>query len=254
MLKTNSIYQGDCLELMKEIPDASIDFICVDVPYGITACAWDKRIPFAPMWSEVMRVAKDNAAIAMFAKGKFLIELASSNLKYYRYKWVWHKNLACGFLNAKKMPLCAHEDILIFYRHLPTYNPQFTQGKPYCKTGSSSSRNYGKIKNFHTTDNLTGDRYPTDLQKFKTPNSGFPKNHQSNVVHSTQKPVDLLEYLIKTYSNAGEVVLDFTCGSGSTCVAAVNSGRQFIGIELDEKYFEIACDRVVEAENKLVNG
>jgi len=246
MIKTNAIYQGDCLELMKEIPDASIDFICADVPYAITSCAWDKRIPFEPMWSEVMRVAKDNAAIAMFAKGKFLIELASSNLKYYRYKWVWHKNLAAGFLNAKKMPLCAHEDILIFYRKLPTYNPQFTPGKPYFKNNfSRNSKNYGKISAELNYVHSDAKRFPTDILKY---------NKILQAEHSTQKPVDLLEYLIKTYSNAGEVVLDFTCGSGSTCVAAVKSGRQYIGIELDEKYFEIACDRVVEAENKLVNG
>ena len=240
MLKFNSIYQGDCLELMKNIPDGAVDFVLCDLPYGITNCSFDIKIDLQKFWSEIFRVTKFNAACAMFAKGKFLIELANSNLKYYRYKWVWHKNLAVGFLNAKKMPLCAHEDILIFYRHLPTYNPQFTQGKPYVRIRKNHSAiNYGKHNLQSFTENDGNFYYPKDILFDKCPQE----------FHSTQKPVELLEYLIKTYSNAGEVVLDFTCGSGSTCVAAVNSGRQYIGIELDEKYFEIACDRVTQAQD-----
>ena len=164
MLKFNSIYQGDCLELMKNIPDGAVDFVLCNLPYGITNCSFDIKIDLQKFWSEIFRVTKFNAACAMFAKGKFLIELANSNFKYYRYKWVWHKNLAVGFLNAKKMPLCAHEDILIFYRKLPTYNPQFTKGKPYLSKYTSNSQNYGKVVlddyHYRMTD---GNYYPKDI-------------------------------------------------------------------------------------------
>lgn len=143
----NKIFNGDCLELLKDVPNNSIDFVIGDLPYGLTNCAWDKKIDLQKLWAEINRVTKFNAAMAFFSCGKFLIELAASNLKNYRYKIVWEKNLACGFLNANKMPLRAHEDILIFYRKLPTYNPQFTKGKPYIRVcGSKSSRCYGKKK------------------------------------------------------------------------------------------------------------
>lgn len=238
----NQIYNLDCLEGMKEIPDGAVDLILTDLPFNITNCHWDKKIPFEPMWEQFKRVTKENAAIALFAKGKFLIELAYSNLKMYRYKWVWQKNLATGFLNAKKMPLCAHEDILIFYRKLPTYNPQFTQGKPYrANIYSSTSRNYGKIKTDSTLKTSEAKRFPRDDLNFQF------YNHNE---HSTEKPVDLLEYLIRTYTNEGEVVLDATIGSGSTAVACVNTGRQFIGFETNEHYFEVAQKRISEAQAK----
>lgn len=237
------IKQGDCLDLMKEIPSGSVDFICADLPFAMTDCDWDVRIPFEPMWAEFKRVIKQNAAIALFANGKFLIELAASNLKMYRYKIVWLKNLATGFLNAKKMPLKAHEDILIFYQKLPTYNPQFTQGKPYKSIHRRNKKSPYREGIGGHCDAHDGRRYPLDTQKFW---SSFAAGKIP--LHSTQKPVDLLEWLIKTYTNEGETVLDCCMGSGSTGVACVNTGREFIGYELDERYFEIAAKRIAEAE------
>lgn len=242
----NQIYNIDCLEGMKDIPDGAVDCIISDLPFEITNCHWDKKIPFEPMWEQFKRVTKKNAAIALFANGKFLIELAASNLKMYRYKIVWLKNLATGFLNAKKMPLKAHEDILIFYRQLPTYNPQFTQGKPYDYSRIVKwSDNYraGKCQG---AVNETGDRFPRDTQAFK----GCFGGNCPEMFHPTQKPVDLLEYLIKTYTNEGELVLDATIGSGSTAVAAINTGRKFIGFETDAHYFEVAQRRIAEAQAK----
>ena len=234
------IKQGDCLKLMKEIPDGSVDLILTDLPFGITDCAFDKRIPFEPMWKEFYRVTKLNAAICLFAVSKFLIELAMSNLKDYRMKWVWEKSLGVGFLNANKMPLRCHEDILVFYRKLPTYNPQFTKGKPYKPHFKGSSLNYS-TRGGHKNDN-DGEHYsPRDVIYFKS-TFGHEVNYSPQ-----QKPVDLLEYLIKTYTNEGETVLDATMGSGSTGVAAVNTERKFIGFELEKEFFDIAQKRIEEA-------
>jgi len=233
------IFNEDCLEGMKNIPDGTIDFVLCDLPYGITNCAFDVKIDLQKFWKEIFRVTKLNAACAMFAKGKFLIELANSNFKYYRYKWVWHKNLATGFLNAKKMPLCAHEDILIFYRKLPTYNPQFTPGKPYKRISPHWSNNY-RAGICYGSENNSGDRFPQDIQKFK---NDFLTSHPQS------KNIYLLEYLIKTYSNEGETVLDATIGSGSTAVAAINTGRNFISFELDEHFFEVAKARIEQIDN-----
>ncbi len=232
-----NIFNEDCLTGMSKIPDGSVDLIITDLPYGITDCAFDRRLPFEPLWEQFHRVTKKNAAICLFAAGKFLIELAASNLKEYRYKWVWRKNLGTGFLNAKKMPLRAHEDILIFYRKLPKYNPQFTQGKPYgFRERKTFSPNYAN-QEYTFINNEDGRRYPLDVIKYMQPKEHSPQ----------QKPVALLEYLIRTYSDAGEMVLDATMGSGSTGVAAINTGRNFIGFETEEKYFEIAKDRISRA-------
>lgn len=242
------LYNEDCLEGMERIPDGSIDMVLTDLPYGITAAPFDKRIPFEPMWEQFNRVTKKNAAVALFANGKFLIELAASNLRDYRYKWVWRKNLGVGFLNAKRMPLKIHEDILIFYRQLPTFNPQFTQGKPYVCKGYTGSPNYQAFKNgkrWLRRENFSGERYPSDVQEFKLPFAGGAGDKS----HPTQKPTDLLEYLIRTYTDEGETVLDATMGSGSTGVAAVNTGRNFVGFELEEKFFDIARKRIDEAVN-----
>ena len=238
------IYNEDCLVGMKRIPDGSVDFILTDLPYQITDCDFDRRIPFAPMWDEFHRVTKPNAAIALFAASKFLIELAASNFREYRYKIVWEKSLGVGFLNAKKMPLRCHEDILIFYRKLPTYNPQFTQGKPYVRTGqclSSNYRVYGDGRPYlKARESVDGRRYPRDIIYTHTA-------VDEGVFHPQQKPTDLLEWFIKTYSNEGETVLDATMGSGSTGVACVNTGRNFIGFELNENFFNIAQKRIDEA-------
>ena len=232
------IKQGDCLELMKEIPDGSVDMILTDLPYGITDCAFDKRIPFEPMWAQFKRVTKLNAAIVLFSQMPFGSDLIQSNKKMFRYEWIWEKSLGVGFLNAKKMPLRCHENILVFYQKLPTYNPQFTKGKPYSTKhyGKNGTQNYNK-HNDCLTVSANGERYPRDKLSFTQPYD----------VHPQQKPVDLLEYLIKTYTDEGETVLDATMGSGSTGVACANTNRNFIGFELEENFFNISAKRIEEA-------
>ena len=237
-----NLYNEDCFVGMKRIPDGSIDFVLTDLPYQITDCDFDRRIPFAPMWDEFHRVTKHNAAIALFAASKFLIELAASNLREYRYKIVWEKSLGVGFLNAKKMPLRCHEDILIFYRKLPTYNPQFTQGKPYSRRGFVSTHaNYQALEFKFDSGSEDGRRVPRDVIYFNSTVGQIER------LHPQQKPVDLLEWFIKTYSNEGETVLDATMGSGSTGVACVNTNRNFIGFELEQKFYDIALKRIDEA-------
>jgi len=232
--------QGDCLELMKSIPDGSVDAIITDPPYGTTACKWDSVIPLEPMWERINKLIKPNGAIVLFAQTPFDKVLGYSNLSMLRYEWIWCKNLATGHLNAKKMPLKEHENIIVFYNKLPTYNPQFTKGEPYIKKSSSDGSVYRKGIGGHTTEN-SGNRYPKSIITMTNAS-------RKNKLHPTQKPVALLEYLIKTYTNEGETVLDFTMGSGSTGVACKNTGRNFIGIELDETYFEIAKKRIEEEQ------
>ena len=232
-----SIKQGDCLELMKEIPDKSVDMILCDLPYGTTKNKWDSVIPLNKLWKQYERMIKDNGAIVLFSQMPFSAELVHSNLKLFKYEWIWQKDNGTGFLNAKKMPLKVHENILVFYKKLPLYNPQMRTGfKPYkCKQGRHST-NYGAYEQGHITES-NGERYPIDIIKFK----------KDSGLHPTQKPVELLEYLIKTYTNEGETVLDNCMGSGSTGVACINTNRNFIEYELDEKYFEIAEKRINEA-------
>ena len=225
---------GDCLELMKDIPDKSIDMILCDLPYGTTKNKWDSIIPLDKLWEQYERIIKDTGAIVLFSQMPFTAELTHSNLKLFKYEWIWEKDNSTGFLNAKKMPLKTHENILMFYKKLPTYNPQMRTGfKPYkCKQGRHST-NYGAYEQGHITES-NGERYPIDIIKFK----------KDSGLHPTQKPVALLEYLIKTYTNENDLVLDNCMGSGSTGVACINTNRNFIGIELDEKYFNIAKERI----------
>lgn len=228
------IKQGDCLKLLSELADNSVDMILTDPPYGTTENTWDKRVPLDLMWEQFNRVIKPNGAIVMFAQMPYGTELICSNKKMFRYEWIWEKSCAVGFLNANKMPLRAHENILVFYKSLPTYNPQFTQGKPYKSTNAPTTI-YGSYARTETVNN--GTRYPRDVIKM---------SRDSNGTHPTQKPVALCEYLIRTYTNEGETVLDPFMGSGSTGVAAINTGRGFIGIELDEKYYELAKQRLTK--------
>ena len=233
------LFHGDCLEVMKEIPDGSLDMILCDLPYGTTRNAWDTVIPLDQLWEQYERTIKDNGAIVLFAQTPFDKVLGASNLKLLKYEWVWDKKLGTGHLNAKKMPLKRHENILVFYKKLPTYNPQMTKGDPYNKgMVHGKSSNYGKQCEV-VTKNVTGERYPTSILEYTNAN-------RQNRVHPTQKPVELLEYLIKTYTNEREIVLDNCMGSGSTGVACVNTNRKFIGIELDDNYFEIAKNRIEE--------
>lgn len=240
-----NIKQGDCLELMKEIPDKSIDLILCDLPYGKTQNKSDIIIPFDKLWNSYERIIKDNGAIVLFAQGVFYVDLVNSNRKLFRYDLVWDKVITTGFLNAKRMPLRQHEQIAVFYKKLPKYNPQFTSGKPLHSKGKAYkdkpivNQNYGV---FHMTDDSRAGstkKYPTSILKFQKP-------HPSIAVHRTQKPVELLKWLINTYTDVGEIVLDNCMGSGSTGVACINTNRNFIGYELDEKYFEIAEKRLNE--------
>ena len=229
------LLNGDCLELMKNIPDKSIDMILCDLPYGTTHNKWDTIISFDKLWAQYKRIIKDNGAILLFSQMPFGASLIMSNPKMFRYEWIWEKNQAAGFLNAKKMPLRKHENILVFYKHLPTYNPQglIKLDEPIQGEGRANrcGKNYGVAdKSFITTHK----NYPTDIITFSK-DAGY---------HPTQKPVALLEYLIKTYTNEGDVVLDNCMGSGSTGVACKNTNREFIGMELDEKYFKVACERL----------
>ena len=231
------LQHGDCLELMKKIPDNSIDMILCDLPYQMTARnKWDVMIPFEPLWGQYMRIIKDHGAIALFGDEPFASKLRLSNEKYYHYDWIWVKSKPTGFLNAKRMPLKNTETISIFYKHLPMYNPQMKPGKPYVKTRKkNSTTNYGELKRDRKIINSNGARYPLKTIRFSSP---------LRTVHPTQKPVDLLKYLIKTYTDEGMTVLDNTMGSGSAGVAAVGLNRNFIGMELDEDYFNIAKERI----------
>ena len=234
------LYKGDCLEIMKDIPDKSIDMILCDLPYGTTQNKWDSVIPFDDLWREYKRIIKDNGVIVLTSQGIFTAKLILSNEKWFKYKWVWEKSKATNFLNAKKQPLRKHEDICVFYNKQPKYNPQMTEGEPYDKgiRKNQLTGSYGEFNPVHVKSE--GKRYPTDVVYFKTAES------EGKVYHSTQKPVALLEYLIKTYTNDGETVLDNCMGSGSTGVACINTNRRFIGIEKDDKYFDIACNRINE--------
>ena len=229
-----NLYQGDCREVMKEIKDKSIDMILCDLPYGTTRNKWDSVIPLDKLWEQYERIIKENGAIILFSQMPFTAELTHSNLKLFKYEWIWEKDNGTGFLNAKKMPLKIHENILVFYKKLPTYNPQMRTGfKPYkCKQGRHST-NYGAYEQGHITES-NGERYPIDIIEFK----------KDSGLHPTQKPVALLEYLIKTYTNENETVLYNCMGSGSTGVACINTNRNFIGIELSEEYYNIAKERI----------
>ena len=237
------LYNGDCLEIMDKLIEegVKVDAIICDPPYGTTACKWDAVIPLEEMWDKLNKLIKPNGVVALFAQSPFDKVLGSSNLKNLRYEWIWEKEQGTGNLNANKMPLKKHENILIFYNKSPLYNPQFTQGTPYeMKWKYNDNEIFGKTgtKDGYITKN-NGKRYPTSIVKFN--------RELKNRYHPTQKPVKLLEYLIKTYTNENETVLDFTMGTGSTGVACMNTNRKFIGIELDKNYFNIASKRIEEA-------
>jgi len=242
------LIKGDCLEKMKELKSGSIDMVLTDPPYQkverrAAAAKWDNLIDLKLMWQRLKNVVKINSAIVFTAAQPFTTALISSNIKKFRYDLKWIKTAGTGFYNANRMPLRAHEDILVFYDKCPAYNPQKTPGRPYEQKRGSISSIY-KGKKLHVTQNITGDRHPLSWVIFK---KDSPK------IHPTQKPVALMEYLIKTYTNEGETVLDFTMGSGTTGVACANLNRNFIGIELDQKYFSIAQDRIIDAYLGVVN-
>ena len=224
----NKLYEGDCLEIMKALPNESIDMILCDLPYGTTQNKWDSIIPLDDLWEQYNRIIKPNGAIVLTSQGVFTAQLIVSQPKIFKYKWVWEKSKPTNFLNSKKQPLRKHEDICVFYKKQPVYNPQMTQGEPYNKgvRKNQLSGSYGNFQPVVVSSN--GERYPTDIIYVKTAES------EGEVLHPTQKPVELGRYLIRTYTNQGDIVLDNTFGSGSFLVAALLEGRNFIGIEKNE--------------------
>ncbi len=249
------LYKGDCLIEMNNIQDKSVDMILCDLPYEVlnkdnASAQWDKLIPFDKLWEQYNRIIKDNGAIVLFAQGMFTCQLMMSNPNMWRYNLIWDKRLVSGFLNAKRMPLRSHEDIVIFYKSLPTYNPQMTEGMPLHSKGNVYEGKEMKKNQCYGNITMTDDSRKGCTEKYPKSILSFDKPHPSIAVHPTQKPVTLLEYLIKTYTNEGDTVLDNTMGSGSTGVAAVNTNRNFIGIEMNEEYFNIASNRINEALNK----
>lgn len=255
MIELNRIYNEDCLEGMKRIPDASVDCIICDLPYEVLHknnphAQWDRIIPFEPLWEQYERVIKENGAIVLFAQGMFTAKLMMSNERLWKYNLVWNKVLVSGFLNAKKMPLRCHEDICVFYKKTPTYNPQMTEGKPLHGKGWSyknkdlTNNCYGNISATEDMRKGCTKKYPTSILRFK-------KTHPSVTVHPTQKSVELFEWLIKTYTNEGDTVLDNAIGSGTTAVAAIRMKRNFIGFELQKEYFDIANKRIKDEQQQL---
>lgn len=238
-----TLLQGDCLELIKEIPDRSVDMVLTDPPYGTTRNSWDKPLDMEVLWPELQRVCKENAAMVLHCQEPFTSELVLSNKSEFKYKWIWVKRQCSGFLNAKKQPLRNCEDIAVFYKKQCTYNPQMRKGKPQLKSTGGQTSNYGK---FTCIPHVSEYYYPTTLLDFPLP--------RYKGGHPTQKPVTLCEYMVKTYTNHSETVLDFTMGSGSTGVACVNTDRKFVGIELDNRYFEMAKQRIKRAVSEHVSA
>lgn len=245
-----TLLQGDCLDKMKSIPDGSVDLILTDPPYGTTACKWDSVIPFEPMWEQLKRTIKPNGAIVLFGTEPFSSTLRMSNLKDYKYDWIWNKLYGTNIYEANKRPLKYHEILSVFYNSQPTFNKQMTVAekrnirdrvKNYKKEVTDSI--YGKQLEYKPKNDSDTMRNPITILKYSNQANEL---HRTKRLHPTQKPVALLEYIIKTYTNENETVLDFTMGSGSTGVACINTNRNFIGIELDEKYFEIAKKRIEE--------
>ncbi|MGL4801919.1 MAG: DNA-methyltransferase [Cetobacterium sp.] len=247
------LYSGDCLQVMDSLIEqgVKVDMILCDLPYGVTKNDWDKDIiPLNELWKRYNKIIKDNGAIVLFGQDKFTAKLMMSNVKNHRYNLIWDKVLKSGFLNCNRMPLRQHEDICVFYKKLPTYNPQKFEGEKESHSSGTKSMdeyrncNYGKFENVDNSKKHGKMKFPTSILKFEKP-------HPSIAVHPTQKPVDLCEWLIKTYTNENEIVLDNTMGSGSTGVACLNTNRRFIGIEQNEEYMDIACQRIKQIQIDL---
>ena len=238
MLEKNSVNCGDCLELMKYIPDKAVDMILCDLPYGTTRNKWDTVIPLEPLWGQYNRIVKDNGIIVLTSQSPFDKILGASNINMFRYEWIWSKDQGTGHLNAKKMPLKSHENILVFYKHLPTYNPQMdgNEKRVVKRNGQrAKTSNYGTHIEIEKSEYIG--RYPKSV-------IAFSKDKEK--IHPTQKPVALFEYLIKTYTNEGDLVLDNCAGSGTTGVACINTNRNYILIEQEQKYIDIINKRIKE--------
>lgn len=245
MLELNKIHHGDCLELMKDIPDESIDMILCDLPYGTTACKWDTIIPLDKLWEQYERIIKEDGAIVLTASQPFTTTLINSNIKLFRYCWYWNKTYSVGFMNANKMPLRNVEEVVVFYKKLPTYNPQ-----GLIEVNKKQYRRKDKETTVYNDMGLREGEYTQKYTNYPTQVLSYGK--EGKTVHPTQKPVKLFEYLIKTYTNEGETVLDNCIGSGTTAIAALNTGRFFIGIEKEKEYVDIANKRIEEHQEKAI--
>lgn len=239
---------GETIEIMKQIPDKSIDMILADLPYGITEAKWDSIIPLDKLWEQYLRIIKDRGAILIFGIQPFTTTLISSCQKYYKYNWIWEKKRAAGYMHAKQQPLRAAEDICVFYKKQPTYNPQMVQNTPYrFKPKVHPTETYGDRQRVTEVKSEDGLRYPRNIIQFD--NANYESSNKQ--FHPTQKPLALLEYLIKTYTNEGDLVLDNTAGSFSTCVAAQNLNRKWVGIEQDYDYCKIGLNRLLAAKSDV---
>jgi len=235
----NEVIRGDCLEVMRRIPDGSVDMILCDPPYGTSRNKWDSVIPLEPLWEQYLRVIKPNGAIVLTAVQVFASQLVLSQPKLFKYDWIWKKTIGSGQLNVNKQPLRLHEHILVFYRKQPVYNQQYAEGKPYKINRKVTFKGEGYNKQRDSRKENNGFRHPTSVLEFANP--------RTKGGHPTQKPVPLFEYLIRTYTNEGEVVLDNCIGAGTTAVAAINAGRKFIGIEISEAYCKLALVNIAQA-------
>lgn len=252
-MKTNQILFGDCLELMKDIPDGSIDMILADLPYGTTQNKKDVQIPFSPLWNQYKRIIKNNGAIVLFAHGLFYIDLVNSNRKMFRYDLIWDKKLVSGFLNSNRMQLRVHESIAVFYKKLPIYNPQFTTGKPLHSKGKSYRNKSHKNQNYGSFD-ITDDTRAGSTNKYPKSILSFAKPHPSISLHRTEKSIELCRNLIRTYTNKDELVLDNVAGSGTTAIACIKEKRKFIVMENDPDIFPVMESRIklhLEEKNHL---
>lgn len=239
---------GDCIERMRQLQDRSVDLVLTDPPYGVTACKWDSVIPFKPMWEQIKRIIKPRGAIVLFGSQPFTSALIMSNPEMFKYEWIWGKGRGTGFQIVKHKPLVSHENVLVFGSGSVTYNPQMRErDKPRVSKNNRRTRQMLVSNgNAYSATEALDQKYPiTELQ--------FPNNNQRDKIHPTQKPVELMEYLIKTYSNEDDLVLDFTMGSGTTGIACMNLDRRFIGIEKDPVYFEAAKQRILEHNSRLEN-
>src|SRR5574344_190993 len=250
MLDKNSVHLGDCLELMKDIADKSIDMILCDLPYGTTACKWDVIIPFDKLWEQYHRIIKDNGAIVLTASQPFTSALIMSNLKMFKYEWIWHKSKCGSAFTSKFRPQQKHENVVVFGKGKIKYNPQMVLGEPYYRKRKSNknglkpnNHKLGVISESETINN--GERYPETVQYFQQ------KWRRQDQLHPTQKPVALFEYLIKTYTNEGDLVLDNCAGSGTTAIACINTNRNYILMEKEQKYYDIIQDRIKEHTNQI---
>lgn len=242
MIEINKIYNMDCLEGMKDIPDKSIDMILCDLPYGQTKNKWDSVIPLDELWGHYKRIIKDRGAIVLFGQGMFTAEVMLSNKSWWRYNLIWDKILPSGFLNANRMPLRVHEDIMVFYKKPPLYTPQKHRGKPNHSKGKPKenvNNNYGEYEFVDNKEELGDMKHPKSILSYQKP-------HPSKMIHPTEKPVELFEFLIKSYTSEGDTVLDNCIGSGTTAIACINTNRNYIGFELDKQYYDIANKRINE--------